>query len=179
MGFKGIARLTMMMLAIALAGTAWARIARAQDKPDFLSPNEANQVRDEQDPAERAKLFLIFAGDRLKKLQYELQLKTPQMHRQELLNGLLSDYSSCIDEAADRLRNEQQKGTNLRKVITAFQKDLKEDLDALKKTEAAGGPELDSFKDNLDDAIESTQDALNDANKAAKEYGSVPVRRKQ
>lgn len=175
---KRVAGLGLSVLALAIVGLAWARISRAQGQPDFLSPNEANQVRDEQDPGGRAKLFLNFAHDRLQKFEYELALKTPQMHREELLNGLLDGYSSCLDEGAERLRDAREAGANLRRVISAFQKETKENLEALKKIEAAGGPEINSIKDNLDDAIGSTQDALDEANKAAKEYGSVPIRRK-
>ncbi|HEV2288741.1 MAG TPA: hypothetical protein VGR81_07300 [Candidatus Acidoferrales bacterium] len=175
---RGIARLCLSLIALAIISMTWARILRAQEQPDFLSPNEANQVRDEQDPGERAKLFLNFAHDRLKKFEYELQLKSPQMHREELLNGLLDGYSSCLDEGTERLRNARKAGANLRNVISAFQKESKQNLEMLKKIEAAGGPKLDSYKDNLDDAIGSTQDALDEANKAAKEYGSVPIRRK-
>ena len=40
------------------------------------------------------------------------------------------------------------------------------------------GPELESYKETLDDAIEATQDALTDADKAQKEI-APPVRRKQ
>ena len=40
------------------------------------------------------------------------------------------------------------------------------------------GPELESYKVTLDDAIEATQDALTDAQKAEKEI-SAPIRRKQ
>lgn len=178
MNFKGITRLGLALLALAILSAGWVRLTRAQDQPDFLSPNEANQVRDEQDPGERAKLFLNFARDRLKKFEYELQLKTPQMHREAILNGLLDGYSSCLEEGTERLRDAREAGANLRKVIGAFQKESKENLETLKKVEAAGAANLDSFKDNLDDAIESTQDTIAEANKAAKEYGSVPVRRK-
>jgi hypothetical protein len=43
---------------------------------------------------------------------------------------------------------------------------------------AAGGAELDSYKENLTDAIEATKDALKDAEKAAKEIAPPPVRRR-
>jgi len=43
---------------------------------------------------------------------------------------------------------------------------------------AANGPERETYKDNLDDAIEATQDAAKDAEKAAKEMAPPPVRRK-
>lgn len=170
--------IVMALLACVAASAACATTARAQEKPDFLSPGEADKVREAQDPNERVKLFLDFAADRLKKLQYELQLKSPQMHKEEILNGLLSAYAGCIDEAADRIQEGRETSPNMRAAIKDMQKRAKEYLETLQRIEGAGGPELSAFKENLDDAIEGTQDALNDANKASKEYGAVPVRRK-
>lgn len=152
--------------------------AKAQDQPDFLSPAEADKVRDAQDPNERIKLFLDFAADRLKKLQYELHLTTPQVNKKELLNGLLDSYSGCIDEAADRVQDGQQHGAKIRPAIKDMEKRAKEFLETLKTVEGAHGPDLASYKDSLDDAIAGTQDAVDEAAKASKEYGSVPIRRK-
>jgi len=53
----------------------------------------------------------------------------------------------------------------------------KEYLDALKKIQA-DGKEIEIYKENLDDAIEGTQDAMNDAEKAKKTVAPPPVRRK-
>lgn len=154
-------------------------MARAQDQPDFLSPTEADKVRDAPDANGRIKLFIDFAEDRLKKLQYELQLTTPQADKPTILNGLLHAYSSCLDEAADRIEDGQQKGAKIRPAIKDMEKRGKSYLEALKTIEGANGPERTSYKDSLGDAISATQDALNTAAKAFKEYGSVPIRRKQ
>ncbi len=154
-------------------------MARAQEQPDFLSPAEADKVRDTPDANGRIKLFVDFAEDRLKKLQYELQLTTPQVDKPTILNGLLHGYSSCLDEAADRIDDGQQKGAKIRPAIKDMEKRGKGYLETLKTIEGAKGPELASYKDSLDDAISATQGALNTAAKASKEYGSVPIRRKQ
>jgi hypothetical protein len=53
----------------------------------------------------------------------------------------------------------------------------KEFLEALNKI-AADGLEIATYKDNLDDAIEGTRDAMNDAEKAKKNVAPPPVRRK-
>ncbi len=153
-------------------------VAQAQEQPDFLSPGEADKIREAQDPNDRIKLFLEFADDRLKKVEYELKLTTPQVHKPELLNGLLAGYSGCIDEAADRLQEAQQKGVPIRGAIKDMEKRAKANLEALKTIESANGPELASYKQSLDDAIAGTQDALDEAAKASKEYGSAPIRRK-
>jgi hypothetical protein len=167
-----------LVAASALAIMLLLATAKAQDQPDFLSPGEADKIRDAQDPNDRIKLFLDFAGDRLKKLQYELHLTSPQVKKQDLLNGLLNGYSGCIDEAADRVQEGQQHGAKIRPAIKDMEKRTKEYLETLKTIEAANGPDLPSYKDSLDDAIAGTQDAAADAAKASKEYGTVPIRRK-
>jgi hypothetical protein len=53
----------------------------------------------------------------------------------------------------------------------------KEFLAILEKL-SADGTEIDIYKDNLDDAIEGTRDAMNDAEKAKKAVAPPPVRRK-
>jgi hypothetical protein len=162
----------------AFAATLFCTFARAQDQPDFLTPTEADKIRDAQDPNDRIKLFLDFAADRLKKLQYELHLSTPQVHKQDLLNGLLNGYASCIDEAADRIQEGREKSLQIRSAIKDMQKRGKDYLETLKTIEAANGPDLISYKQSLDDAIDGTQEAVDEATKASKEYGSAPIRRK-
>ncbi|MGB6075778.1 MAG: hypothetical protein WBG29_09095 [Candidatus Acidiferrales bacterium] len=168
----------LVVLASAFAGMLFVTIARAQEQPDFLSPGEADKIREAQDPNDRIKLVLDFADDRLKKVEYELKLTTPQVHKPELLNGLLNGYSGCIDEAADRLQEAQQKGVPIRRVIKDMEKRAKANLETLKTIENVNGPDLPSYKQSLDDAIAGTQDALDEAVKASKEYGSAPIRRK-
>lgn len=173
-----IARAALVVLAAAGAITPQGWPAMGQSGQDFLSPAEADKVRDAPTPSDRAKLFIYFADDRLKKFQYELGLKEAIRQRVVLLNGLLNSYADCMDEASDRIQDGQQSGANMRDAIKTMQKEAKEYLDALQKVKTAGGPELDAFKDSLNDALDSTQDAIKQADKASKEYGAVPIRRK-
>jgi hypothetical protein len=170
------------MALAAVATTVWCMlagtVARAQDQPDYLSPAEADKVRNAYAPNDRIKLFVDFAGDRLKKLQYELQLTSPQYHKQQILNGLLRAYSNCIDEASDRIDEAEQSGAQIRPAIKDMEKRGKEYLQTLKTIAGANGPELASYKDSLGDAIDATQEALKGAAKASKEYGATPIRRK-
>ncbi|HXT85996.1 MAG TPA: hypothetical protein VN745_03135 [Verrucomicrobiae bacterium] len=168
----------LILVLAALALTAGATIAMAQEDTDFLSPSEADKVRNAINPNDRIRLFVAFAGDRLKKLQYELQLTSPQMHKEQILKGLLSAYSHCMDEASDRIEEARDHGAQIRSAIKDMQKHGKDYLQTLQGIESAKRPELDSYKDSLDDAIDGTQDALKSAAKASKEYGATPVRRK-
>jgi hypothetical protein len=54
----------------------------------------------------------------------------------------------------------------------------KEFLTILEKL-STDGTELEIYKENLDDAIEGTRDAMNEAEKAKKRVAPPPVRRKQ
>src|SRR5579859_3303390 len=83
---------------------------------DYLSSIEADKIRDAETPDERIKLFLSFADDRLKKLQYELEHPSQTRHV-EMLNSLLNAYVGCVDDAADLIQLGIEKQQNIRKGI--------------------------------------------------------------
>jgi hypothetical protein len=151
--------------------------AVGQQQKDYLTSLEADKIRDaENDNNERIRLFLLFAEDRLKKFQYELE--HPSMNRHaDMLNSLLNAYVGCVDDAADLIQLGIEKQDNIRKGIELMSVRTKEFLVILEKLSAEGA-EREIYKDNLDDAIEGTRDALNDAEKAKKKVAPPPVRRK-
>lgn len=149
----------------------------AQEKKDYLSDTESDKIREANNPSLRMVLFVTFADDRMSKFKYVLAHPNNDRKRPEQLNALLNAYTGCIDDAADQIDVAREKQQDIRaglKSLNAKGKDYLAYLQELSKT----GPELDSYKDTLDDAIEATQDALTDAQKAQKEI-SAPIRRKQ
>jgi hypothetical protein len=171
---KNIAMFCLSLLGIVASLTS--APARAAQQKDYLSALEADKVRDAETTNERIKLFLTFAEDRLKKFQYELQHPSSNKHP-EMLNALMNAYVGCVDDAADLVQLGIQKQENIRPGIDLMAGKTKEFLDALEKV-SADGVEIDIYKDNLDDAIEGTRDAMNDAEKAKKAVAPPPVRRK-
>jgi hypothetical protein len=169
-----LSRLLLVCFFLAMASRA--SYARPSQQKDYLSAVEADKIRDAETPNERIKLFLMFAEDRLKKFQYELD--HPSMNRHaDMLNSLLNAYIGCIDDAADLIQLGIEKQQNIRPGIDLMAARTKEFLAVLEKL-SAEGPEIDLYKDNLDDAIEGTRDAMNDAEKAKKKVAPPPVRRK-
>lgn len=150
--------------------------AKAEQEKDYLSALEADKIRDAETSTERIRLFLTFAEDRLKKFQYELEHPSSNRHV-EMLNALLNAYIGCVDDAADVMQLGIEKQENIRKGIDLVASRTKEFLPILEKF-SADGPELETYKDNLDDAIEGTRDAMNDAEKAKKKVAPPPIRRK-
>jgi hypothetical protein len=162
---------------LTVTGFALPRSSSAQrpDK-DYLSAIEADKIRDAETPNARVKLFIEFADDRLKKFQYELDHPSQNKHS-ELLNYLMNSYSGCIDDAADIIQVGLEKQDNIREAVDLMATKTKEYLVILQKW-STEGPEREIYKDNLDDAIEGTQDAMNEAEKAKKKAAPPPVRRK-
>jgi hypothetical protein len=160
---------------LALVATAFAMPLRAEQK-DYLSALEADKIRDAETTNDRIKLFLTFADDRLKKFQYELQHPSSNKHP-EMLNALMNAYVGCVDDAADLVQLGIQKQENIRPAIDLMASKSKEFLEILEKV-SSDAVEIDIYKDNLDDAIEGTRDAMNDAEKAKKAVAPPPVRRK-
>lgn len=170
-----ILRLSVSLLVLAALGAAPALSGRAQEK-DYLSALEADKIRDAESTNDRIRLFLTFAEDRLKKFQYELQHPSSNKHS-EMLNYLMNAYIGCVDDAADLIQLGVEKQENVRKGIDLMISRSKEFLEALNKISSEGA-EIELYKDNLDDAIEGTRDAMNDAEKAKKNVAPPPVRRK-
>jgi hypothetical protein len=71
-----------------------------------------------------------------------------------------------------------EKQQEIRASIKDIQTKGKDFLITLHKFEQKN-PELDSYKQTLDDAIEGTEDAVHDAEKAEKELSPTPTRRPQ
>ena len=148
----------------------------APPQKDYLSSVEADKIRDAETVNERIKLFLTFADDRLKKFQYELEHPSSNRHG-DMLNSLLNAYVGCVDDAADLIQLGLEKQENIRQGVDMMAARTKEFLVVLEKL-SNDGAERENYKDNLDDAIEGTHDAMNDAEKAKKKVAPPPVRRK-
>jgi len=150
----------------------------APQKKEYLSEAEADKIRDAGTTGPRIVLFAKFASDRIKKLQYEFAHFDPaDQKRTERLNGLINSYTGCIDDAADLIDIGIEKQQDIRDGVKALQAGIKEFLPYLQGL-AANGVERETYKENLEDAIEATQDAAKDVAKASKEMSAPPERRK-
>ncbi len=106
-----------------------------------------------------------------------MRIRSTDRRRAEQLNALINAYTGCIDDAADVIDVARERQQDIRAGLKALTTRAKEDLVYLQELQKSG-VEVDSYKETLDDAVEATQDALTDAEKAQKDI-SAPVRRKQ
>ena len=176
---RSITRQGAILLLAATLSVAHAGLANAApQKKEYLSEAEADKIREAGATGPRIALFAGFASDRIKKLQYEFaHFDTTDQKRTDRLNSLINGYTGCIDDAADLIDIGIEKQQDIREGVKALQAGIKEFLPYLQGL-AMNGPEHETYKENLDDAIEATQDASKDVEKAAKEMSAPPERRK-
>jgi hypothetical protein len=152
--------------------------AATPQKKEYLSVAEGDKIRDAGASGPRIVLYATFAADRIKKLKYELAHRSPADNkRTDRLNSLIDGYTGCIDDAADLVDLGIEKQEDIREGVKALQAQIREILPYLQDL-AVHGPERETYKNNLDDAIEATQDAARDVEKAVKGMAPPPVRRR-
>jgi len=140
--------IVLMLLALPLA---------AQQR-DFLTPDEADQLREVQEPNERLKLYSKWALLRIDEIEQMIASTKPG--RAAFIHDLLEDYGHIVDAmdtvADDALRRKLKIDIGVA-ALTAAEKDM---VARLEKIRDSKPKDFARYEFVLTDAIETTQDSL-------------------
>src|SRR6266436_4699804 len=130
----------------------------AAQQRDFLTPDEADQLREVQEPNERLKLYTKWALLRIDEI--EQMIASTKAGRATFIHDLLEDYSHIIEAtdtvADDALRRKLAIDAGI-SAVSAAEKDM---LARLEKIRDAKPKDMARYDFVLRDAIDTTQDSL-------------------
>jgi hypothetical protein len=133
---------------------------------DFLTSDEADQIRDAQDPNIRLTLYLHFAKQRLD--QVKQLLAKDKAGRSALIHDLLEDFSNIVDAIDTVADDSLKRGRPLDVGMVKVREGEKSMLADLEKIQDANPKDLERYEFVLKAAIDSTNESM----EASKDLGA-------
>ncbi len=141
-----------LLLAAAVAG---------QTTRDFLTDDEIDQIKEAQEPNARLLCYLKFARLRLELIKQALAAE--KAGRSKLIHNNLEDYTHIVEAMDSVVDDALARKTDVQKSVALMAEKEKEFLAALKELDAKPAKDRYLFDFAMKDALETTQDSLDES----------------
>jgi len=150
-------------------------VSLAAAQRDFLTAAEVTQLRDNQQPDARLKLYLGFARERLAQVQQ--LLAKDRAGRSARIHELLEEYTKILDAMADLTDDALRRRLPLETGLKSMEEGLKQMQAILAKIEESEPRDIALYRFALEQAIMATDDGLELAREDLKERESAVAER--
>ncbi len=136
-------------------------------RPNVLTEEEEQKVREAQDPSDRIELYLAFAQARLDRFEeFRRKPADPESDKGSSLDSILGQFVSVNDEMKDWIDYQYQRGGDVRRGLRALLERGPRQLEQLHRIETAPDAYGADYRDTLRAAVEDMGDTLDGATRA-------------
>ena len=162
-----------LVLALLMPLAAPAMTALAQ-KPDYVSDEEEDKIREAQEPSERIELYLTLAQSRLDRIEgFRSKPMDPQYDNGAYIDHLLDEYISLTDDLKNWIQDQYDRRVDMRKGLRKVLEMGPKQLDELRRIEASPDAYAHDYAKSLRDAKDDFTDTLDGATKALAEQVKI------
>jgi hypothetical protein len=151
---------------------------------DPLTEDEADRLREEQDPARRIELYLNFAQTRLDLFEnFRSREHDPKYDNGGYLDKVLAQYIAVDNELKDWIDGQYERQDDMRSGLRALLERAPKQLEELHHFQQTPDQYVADYRENLKDAIDNLSDTLDGATRALadqeKRFGELKREEKQ